>query len=355
VTAVSSGKLAPLQGARAKIGVTSRLIRQFFGAVRVRLVLIVVIAGVPLTMLSATVVWQNYQLALSVTSQATERLRESAAARHVSALLGAQQMMQALAQVGELVGANPAVCNSKLASVLALQTARYTNLTVVSPDGMVICSARTISPALRARSAALLSPLIAQAHARGGFALGQVRPSLLTGVQIIPAAYPIMHGVEVYGFIYAGLRLDWFFNPTGSIIPDLPALWIVDTAGHVTQLVGQGKIGLPSADVVHRLESDPSVIDAQSMDGLPYCYASMALGDYTLVVADPASRDRQAARALLIRRAAQLGVLLLLGMAAVAIGVHVALCKPLTLLNHAVVGWRDTGNFDAVELGDPPQ
>jgi two-component sensor histidine kinase len=357
VKAASPGSAGtPVAGQAARTdGETQGLIRRCTGAIRVRLALIVLIAAVPLMMLSATIVWQNYQLALSVTSTKTERLRESATARHVSAIAGAQQMMQALAQLADLTSGDQTVCNSRLAGVLALQTARYTNLVVLNPQGVVLCSALPMTPALRAKSPGLVGPVLSLARAKGGLALGEVRSSLLTGLPIIPAAYPIMHGTSMDGFVYVGLRLDWFFNPAGLAIPVLPALWIVDTAGHVTQVAGKGTIGLPAADILGRLESGPLVVDALSEDGAPNCYASTPLGDdYTLIVADPAKQDREKARGLLHRRIAQLGVLLLLGLAAVAIGVHIALCKPLTLLNRAVAEWRSSGSFDAVRLGDPP-
>jgi two-component sensor histidine kinase len=336
----------------ARLGV----IRHLFGAVRVRLFLIVFIAAVPLVMLSATIVWQNYRLALSVTAETAARLRESAAARHVAAVTGAQQLMQALAEVADLAGGDEAMCNSRLATLLRLQSARYTNLAVLGADGSVRCSALPMTATLREKSGGMTQLVLARARARRGFALGQVRPSLLTGLQIIPAAFPIMHGGAVSGFVYAGLRLDWFFNPAGLAIPVLPALWIVDSAGNITQLAGQGSVGLPSAEIVTQLERTASVVDAASLGGAPFSYASSALGDdYTLIVADPASNDRKAARNLLIRRVVQLGLLLLLGLAGVAIGVHVALCRPLTLLSRAVAEWRSTGNFDPAYLGDPPR
>jgi two-component sensor histidine kinase len=337
------------QSPQKRVGMT------LLGSIRVRLAVIVLIAAIPLMMLSATIVWQNYQLALSVTSQATERLRESAIARHVSAIAGAQQMMQALAQLADLTSGDPTACDSRLAGVLSLQLTRYTNLLVVNPQGAVICSAMPMTTALRARSPGLVSPVLRLARSKSGFALGSVRSSLLTGLPIIPAAYPILHGGVIDGFIYVGLRLDWFFNPAGLAIPALPALWIADVAGHVTQVAGEGIIGLPSAAILRRLQAGALVIDAASADGQPNCYASMPLGDdYTLIVAHPALKDRQAARGVLFRRIAQLGVLLLLGLAAVAIGVHIALCKPLTLLNRAVAEWRSSGSFDAMHLGDPP-
>jgi two-component sensor histidine kinase len=353
VSATSAGLTGPVQAHGVARNGT---VRHVLGAIRVRLFLIVLIAAVPLMMLSATIVWQNYRLALSVTAQTAIRLRESAAARHVSAIAGAQQLMQALAEVAVMAGDDATACDSRLATVLALQTARYTNLAILGADGSIRCSARPLSPELRTQAIETTQPIRARALERQGFAVGPVRPGLLTGMKIIPAAYPITQGGSISGFVFASLRLDWFFNPAGLAVPALPALWVVDNGGKVTQLAGSGTIGLPSADILQKLEAHPSVVDALSETGAPFCYASSTLGDgYTLIVADPAAKDQHAARNLLIRRIVQLGLLLMLGLAAVAIGVHIALCRPLTLLSRAVVQWRSTGNFDASFLGDPPR
>ena len=342
-------------GRNAGAPAAQRKISRWLGAVRLRLALIVLIAAVPLLMLSATIVWQNYQLALSATAETASRLRESAAARHIAAITGAQQLMQALAQVTELTGDDPAGCHARLASVFSLQTARYSNLAAVDAKGGLRCSARDVPIAAPSPNAAANARLFALARSRHGFALGPLRTSTLTGGQVIPAAYPIMRGNVVDGFVYAGLRVDWFSEPVGSLIPALPALWIVDSEGGVSQVAGAGSIRLPPQSVLDRLLAGASIIDSVSVGGKPYSYASAALGDdYRLIIADPALMDRQAARTLLIHRAIQLGLLLLLGLGAVAFGVHVALGKPLTLLSRAVEQWRSTGRFDAHDLGDPP-
>ena len=75
---------------------------------------------------------------------------------------------------------------------------------------------------------------------------------------------------------------------------------------------------------------------------------------YSLIVAYPAQKDREAATALLIRRIGQLFLLLLIGLAGVAIGTHLALVEPLTQLSRAVARWRIDGRFDPASLRDPP-
>jgi len=323
----------------------------------VRLALIVLIAAIPLLMLSATITLQNYRLALSATDETASRLRESATARHVAAVAGAQQMMQALAQVAELTGGDSAACHDRLESVLALQASHYSNLAMFGPDGTVLCSARRLpgTPPGARQNAAALRRLQTLAVQRRGLVLGPVWTSIVAGVRVIPAIYPVLRDGTLRGFLYAGLRIDWFSAPAGSVVPALPALWIVDRTGAVTQIAGEGDIGLPNLPVLQELESKSVVLDAVSNEGKPFSYASQSLGDdFTMVLAYPAAMDRAAARAVLIRRVLQLGLLLLLGLAAVAVGVHVALCKPLTRLSQAVGQWRSGGIFDAMQLGDAP-
>jgi two-component sensor histidine kinase len=335
----------------------STALQRLLGAIRVRLALIVLIAAIPLLMLSATIAWQNYKLALGATDETASRLRESATARHVAAVAGAQQMMQALSQVAELTGGDTAICHDRLASVLALQATHYSNLAMFGADGGLLCSARQIPSDLPTilHNVTALRHLQALALARQGFVLGPIWTSIVAGVQVIPAIYPVRSDGVLRGYLYAGLRIDWFSAPAGSPIPAAPALWIIDQAGTVTQIAGAGSISLPKPEALRQLETGSVVIDALSSDGKPCSYASQSLGnDFTMILAYPAAIDREVARGVLTHRVLQLGVLLLLGLAAVAVGVHVALCKPLTRLSEAVGQWRSTGAFDATLLGDAP-
>ena len=190
---------------------------------------------------------------------------------------------------------------------------------------------------------------------RRGFSLGAIRSSALTGRQIIPAVYPILHNGAIDGFIYAGLRIDWFAHNAGEPTPELRALWISDAAGFVAQVASTGPSGLPAAPLLHALQTQTTTLDARSAEGKPYAYASALLGDgYSLIVAYPAATDRAAAADLLIRRLGQLCLLLLLGLAAVAIGTHLALVEPLSQLSREVARWRKSNHFDAACLRNPP-
>jgi two-component sensor histidine kinase len=310
--------------------------------------LVVLIAAVPLMLLSTTIALQNYRMALDATADTAARLREAALARHVLAIASARQMMQALSQLPELTEGSPDACHARLLNTLGLLANRYTNLSVADARGITRCSGLTVpNPGIfnvgRVRNAALYK----QARDRRDLVLGPIRASLLTGQDVIPIVYPIIRSGNLAGYLYAGMRLDWFSQSAQPPVPDLKAIWLADGRGHITLVSTAGAHALPPPDILKQLQSGSDILGGTSQGGQPYAYASAVLGDgYSLIVAYPATLDRAAARGLLVRRIGQLGILLLLGLAAVAIGVHLALVEPLTRLSHAVVLWRSTGDFD---------
>ena len=325
------------------------------GPIRVRLALLVLVAAVPLLLLAATLAWQNYRLAVGVSAETAMRLRESAIARQDSAVSGAEQMLQALGEGGELLAGDPQTCHQRLAGVLAFQAARYSNIVVETAGGAPHCSAQPV-PSGRPRADEMADQaLLARANGQDRLVLGPIRVSPLTGRRIIPVAYPIRRRGTLEGYLYAGLRIDWFARAAGAPLPDIPALWLVDSSGQIVQVAATGTSGLPLAPVLARLLASPQVLDAPSAGGQPYAYASTGLRDgYSLIVAYPAAEDRAAALDLLIRRVGQLGLLLLVGLAAVAIGTHLALVEPLSQLSRAVERWRSSGRFEPAVIHHPP-
>ncbi len=333
-----------------------RRLRRVFGPIRIRLALIVLIAAVPLFLLSATIALQNYHLALAVTSQTVVRLRDSAVAGHTAAVSGALQLMQGLSQVTEMSGSDQAACHGKLDAVLQMQSARYANIASVGTSGQLLCSARpVIDQASMQAFVRLNAPLLSLARTRRDLVLGPIGTNALLRRDVIPVVYPILHGGDVAGFIYAELRIDAFKQPSSTTDPAPSALWLTGPAGHVAQVSDTSTLGLPPAALLSRLEHARVVVDARSADGVAYAYASAQLTDgYVLIVAYPARLDQIAATDLLIRRLGQLGLLLLIGLAAVAIGTHLALVEPLTRLSQAVAAWRGGGTFHANLTDDPP-
>ncbi len=331
-------------------------VARLLGPVRVRLAAMILVAAVPLLLLAGTIAWQNYKMALAVSAQQVSRLRESAIARHEAAIDGAGQMLAALAQAPELVSAEPATCQHRLAGVLALQQSRYSNIALFDDDGHLHCVARPLPTGFdvaeveeRNRS------LFEAARVAGGLSLGAVRSSPLVHGPIIPAATPVWRNNVLVGFLYAGLRMDWFTGTQHGALPALTAVWLVDSTGHLTPVSTAGDTSLPPAHTLKTLLSHAAIASATAADGKSYSYASTDLGNgYGMLVAYAAGEDDAAARAILIRRALQLGLFLLLGLAAVAVGTHRALVAPMNELGHAVSKWRQDGVFDPSNIESPP-
>jgi two-component sensor histidine kinase len=324
--------------------------------VRVRLALLVLIAAIPLLLLSGTIALQNYRMALDVSAQTAARWRESAIARHEAAVGGAEQMMIALSQTSGLLGRDATVCRQSLKSVLDLQRGRYSNLALVDGNGDLRCTAAPLPQGMTQAALDERNKALFAAAARDRvFTLGPVRDSILSTGKIIPAAMPLFHGGTLAGYLYAGLRIGWFASNAGDVIPNLTAVWIADQNGTLTQAAAVGSAGLPPPRVLNTLMESSTIIEATSAGGEPYAYASAGLGHgYRLLIAYPASDDQAQARHLLIRRLAQLAALLLLGLTAVAIGTHVALVQPLDRLSNAVRRWRIGGSFDPRPLARAP-
>jgi two-component sensor histidine kinase len=324
--------------------------------VRVRLAAMILVAAVPLLLLAGTIAWQNYKMALAVSAQQVARLRESAIARHEAAIDGAGQMLAALAQAPELVSAEPATCQHRLAGVLALQQSRYSNLALFDDDGRLHCVAHPLPAGhdveeVEERNRSLFEA----ARAAGGLSLGAVRSSPLVHGPIIPAATPVWRNNVLVGYLYAGLRMDWFTGTQHGALPALTAVWLVDSTGHLTAVSAAGAASLPPAAALKTLLSHPAIAAATAADGKSYAYASADLGNgYCMLVAYAAEEDNAAAHAILLRRALQLGLFLLLGLAAVAVGTHRALVAPMNELGHAVSKWRQTGVFDPSNIESPP-
>jgi two-component sensor histidine kinase len=327
-----------------------------FSPIRVRLAGLTLVAAIPLLLLSGTIAWQNYRLALDVSAREVTRLRESAIARHTAAIDGAQQMLQALAQMPELLNADVARCDSRLAGVLDFQRKRYSNIAFYDASNTMHCLGQQLPEALpAARATELNRPLFQLAAKSDRIVLGPVRQSPIVMGPVIPAAYAVRHAGVVVGYLYAGLRMDWFNTRPGSPAPPLTALWLVDPAGTVSPIENASVSMLPDPATMARLMGASQEIDARSAGGKDFAYASSPVdGGYRLLVAYPAAKDEAAARHVLISRVLQLALFTALGLAAVAIGTHNALVAPLNALGRKVADWRRTGTFDPTPIPAAP-
>ena len=344
------------RSARSIVAGLQHTMTHMLAPIRVRLAGLTLVAAIPLLLLCATIAWQNYELALAVSGQSVARLRESTIARHEAAIDGAEQMLQALSQMPDLFSADHDKCDVRLASVLDLQRYRYSTISLFNADGHLTCLAHSLpntvtSAELEKRNA----KLFAAARSAVGLTLGNLRQSQLINGPVIPAIYAVRRNGHLDGFLYTGLRMDWFGSIAGSGRPAPAALWLMDPGGALSATEETPAGALPSRAVLEKLMGAAQQIDAPSLSGKPYAYASSPLpGGYHLLVGYPATADRAAARAVLLQRVLQLALFTALGLAAVAIGTHNALVAPLNALDSKVRDWRRTGTFDTTAIPSAP-
>ena len=340
----------------AMLALLHNQLRHLLGPIRVRLVALVLVVAIPLLLLSGTIAWQNYKLALDASGQEVTRLRESVLAQHAAAIDAAQQMLLALSQMPELLSTDVGRCHDRLAGVLDMQRNRYSNIAFFDHQASLHCLALPLPAGVTADHVASDNKALFQtASALDGLSLGNMRFSKITNGTVIPAAYPVHHNGTVIGFLYTSLRLDWFSAGTRATALQTSALWLVDKTGAVAAIANADKAALPDAQTLARLIAGPAEIDAVSGGGKSYAYASGELsGGYHMLIAYPAAADEVAARRVLFERVLQLTLFTALGLAAVAIGAHGALVGPLNGLGRKVQDWQRTGAFDPRPIPSEP-
>ncbi len=134
------------------------------------------------------------------------------------------------------------------------------------------------------------------------------------------------------------------------------ALWLLDE--HEAVLASRGAVAeaQPSAGTMASLTSAAQLaVQAQSMAGVRYAYATTLLpSHWRLIAATSARHEHEAAVRELLVRLAELTALLLAGLAAVVLGADLAFGNPLRRLSAAVRRWQAGGSFDPGDLGGAP-
>jgi two-component sensor histidine kinase len=326
-----------------------------FRSVRGRLAALLLLGAIPVVSMAAGMAWQNYRIATEAGQQRILLVREAAAARNDAVLSGVNQTLAHLALDPDLA-ADPATCDAALRRALALQPDRYANLFVLNPTGTIRCSARDLTgsplapggPA-PAREAALTA-IRTRAFAIGSFVFGP-----LVNSTVLDTAFPLP--APAAGAVVAILRTDWLANPASPGTPKgASAAWVIGRDGATFPLSGTLDEARPSPEIFARLQNSDAPVAALSQAGGSWIYAAITLpGQLRLVVGADADADLAQARLLLLRRVAGLAVLLGAGLAAVALGAHAAVVRPLNRLTEAVLRWRNGAPFAPAGLEGAPR
>ncbi len=313
--------------------------------VRGRVGLLLMVAGIPLMLLSVAIVWRGSRLLADAPRQRAG-IQAAAAAGQVGAVLdGTRQFLAGLATEPDLSAAAPSACLRALRRALVLQSERFDELVVLNADGAVVCAAHDPDRLAAGTDAPWFRALhdgrseIEETLGHGG------APGLLVAIAWRP-------GGRFAGALAGAVA-------TGALAQRSPIgagyVWLVDAADRLLPLGAPPPGFLPAPPLLRDILAAGAVPSmAMSQAGGPAAFAVNEVGGLRVLVGTPAARDLAHAREALLARVAGLVLLLAAGLAAVAIGANAMLVQPIKHLSRAVRAWRKGAPFDPGERGGMP-
>lgn len=246
-----------------------------FGSLRVRLVLLVLLAVIPsLGLILYTARVQR----LAATEAAHENLSQIAAltASDVSGVIeGAQQLLGGLAQFHEIRSNDPAICGAVMAKLLATYSF-YSTLGVASPEGKVICSAVPLTNSVTVADRSWFR----QALQARDFTVGVWQVDRLTSKPSINFASPVVDEANRIQLVIFAALDPRYLNRRISLVrlPNGAALVVVDRQGTILarspEADSQGRIAPEASPLksvaAYRGRGTAEIVDA---DGVRRIYA----------------------------------------------------------------------------------
>jgi PAS domain S-box-containing protein len=250
--------------------------RRFFASIRVRLILLVLIAVVPALGLTLYTGLEQRRIAAAQVQMETLRLTRLAANDQAQLLAGARQLLLTLAQLPEMRNSDSTVCAAFLAA-LRSQFPRYANLGVAVPNGDLRCSAVPSSTPVNYAD----RDWLARALRTRDFVVGSYTMGRITRAPLLSFAYPLLneHG-QIEAVLFGGLDLAWLNQLIAEAdLPPGATFTVIDRNGVIlardpdpASWVGQA---MPEAPIVkaildHRAEG---TTEAFGVDGIRRLYA----------------------------------------------------------------------------------
>lgn len=203
-----------------------------FGSLRVRLVLLVLLAVIPaLGLILFTARAQRFTATVAARENLS-RIANLTTADTSRVINGAQQLLRGLGQFREIRGGDPAACGAVMAKLLEVYPF-YSSLGVASAEGNVLCSATPLTNAVTVADQAWFQ----RALETQDFSVGDSQVDRLTGEQSLPCGYPIVEAGRIQSVVFAGLNLKYLSRMIGLIglgsLPEGAALQVVDRQGMV--------------------------------------------------------------------------------------------------------------------------
>jgi PAS domain S-box-containing protein len=305
-------------------GKESSVSRFSFASLRVRLILLVLLAVIPAFGLTLYTAREDRRHETSGVQENALRLARLTAADHERLIAGTRQLLVALAQLPAVRDGDPAACSALFADLLKRYRG-YTGFAVSKPDGDVFCSATPLTQPINFADRAWFQRVVQTRD----FVAGEYQIGRISGKATLILAYPVLDAAsQVQAVVSAGLDLAWLSQLAAEAqLPPGATLTAMDHNATILarypdpeKWVGQS---LPEAPIVETIltQQGEGTVETAGVDGVQRLYAFVSLrgapGDnvYLSVGIPTAIAYAEADRAL-ARNLAGLGLAAMLVLAA---------------------------------------
>ena len=258
-----------------------KIIHQLFSGLRLRLLLLVLLACTPLVGLTLHTASEERRRLAKDWNQRSQEMMELATREEGRVIGQTRQLLLVLAESSPVRSGSRRGCK-KLLDEMFGSYPRYANLGVVGTNGMVLASARPmVEPASQTNR-----PFFRRALATRAFAIGDFPDGQAAGEPAINFGCPVFDSDgQVQAVVFATLDLDWVSRFESALPAQLPkgATWTeIDRAGRILVRYPSPEkwIGQPFPEkslLTNVFSQNHGVVEAVSADGIPGYHAFAAM------------------------------------------------------------------------------
>ena len=258
-----------------------KTIRQLYSDLRLRLLLLVLLACAPLVGLILHTASEEHRRQVKEWNQLTQATMELATREEGRVVGQTRQLLIALAESSPVRSGSRRDCKKLLDELLGSYP-RYANLGVVGTNGTILASAYpVVEPASQTNR-----PFFRRALATRALAIGDFPDRQAADKSTVDFGYPVFDDTgQVKAVVFATLDLDWVGHFESALPTQLPkgATWTeIDSNGKILARYPSPEkwIGRPFPEpslLKTIFGQDHGVVEAMSVDGIPGYYAFAAM------------------------------------------------------------------------------
>jgi signal transduction histidine kinase/HAMP domain-containing protein len=248
--------------------------REFLSTIRIRLILIVILAVLPMLVVTLYAGYEQREQAIGRAQESALSVARLAASDQGRLMEGTRQLLVAMSHFPAVRDYDSEACGRFVADLLA-QNPLYSNLGAATPDGNVFCAAVSSPTPTNCGDRSFFQ----QCLRTKDFVIGNYITMRITGKPGIAAVYPVLDDAgQVRAVVFAGIDLTWLDGFVAQAqLPEGSTLSVIDHAGTILtrypdpdQWRGQS---LPEEQAQLLLAQSEGLSEAAGLDGVQRLYA----------------------------------------------------------------------------------